>query len=55
MAGRCLSYKKGLSGKTVMIGRLYATDCGGAQCVLDAIPKPRKILIPNVSDREPTF
>jgi hypothetical protein len=31
-----------------MIGRLYATHCGAAQCFLDAVPEPRIIPIHDV-------
>jgi len=31
-----------------MIGRLYATHCGAAQCVLDSLPEPRLFAIHDV-------
>ena len=48
MAGRCPSYKKGLSGETVMIGRLYATHCGATQCLPEPSPEPHVIPIHDV-------
>jgi hypothetical protein len=32
----------------VIIGRLYATYCGAAHCILDAVPEPRIIPIQEV-------
>jgi hypothetical protein len=60
LARQCRSYKKGLSGETVMIGRLYATQGGAAQYFLDAAPVPRFIPIHDAfrspcGAGEPTF
>jgi hypothetical protein len=60
LARQCRSYKKGLSGETVMIGRLYATHGGAAQYFLDAAPVPRFIPIHDAfrspcGAGEPTF
>ena len=35
-----------LSGEAEVIGRLCATHCGAAHCILDAVPEPRAIPIP---------